>query len=170
MVVHISDSTLYNSHPKNSASILIQDSLPVVELALNGDPEAPEGGGATRMTLSRTDAGAEIEVNLSISGTANNQSDYVSIANRVRMPRGTRTVNIEVQAIDDPVREVAEDVVLKVLPGEGYTIGAQLQARARRVTNSGPGLRRGSGERPDFDTGGLLDAAGDGEGAYGSDE
>ena len=79
VVVHISDSTLYNSHPKNSASILIQDSMPIVELALNGDPEAPEGGGATRMTLSRNDASAEIEVNLSISGTANNQSDYVSI-------------------------------------------------------------------------------------------
>ena len=45
------------------------------------------------------------------------------------MPRGTRSVNIEVQAIDDPVREVAEDVVLKMLPGEGYTIGAQMQAR-----------------------------------------
>ena len=31
VVVHISDSTLYNSHPKNSASILIQDSMPIVE-------------------------------------------------------------------------------------------------------------------------------------------
>ena len=32
VVVHISDSTLYNSHPKNVAAVLIQDSLPVVSL------------------------------------------------------------------------------------------------------------------------------------------
>ena len=132
VVVHISDSTLYNSHPKNVASVLIQDSMPIVTLELNGGSEAPEGGGATTMTLRRSNDDEEIEVNLSISGTANNQSDYVSIANRVRMPRGRSSVNIEVQAIDDPVNETVEDVVLKVLPGEGYSVGAQMHARAIR--------------------------------------
>ena len=82
------------------------------------------------MTLTRNDRGGdEIEVNLSITGTANNQSDYVSIANRVRMPKGSRTVTIEVQAIDDTVNETQEDIVLKVVPGEGYSIGNEMQAR-----------------------------------------
>ena len=59
----------------------------MVTLTLNGADETAEGGSATSVTLTRNDRGGdEIEVNLSITGTANNQSDYVSIANRVRMP------------------------------------------------------------------------------------
>ena len=82
VVVHISDSTLYNSHPKNVASVLIQDTLPVVTMTLDGADETAEGGSATSVTLTRNDRGGdEIEVNLSITGTANNQSDYVN-ANR----------------------------------------------------------------------------------------
>ena len=130
VIVHISDSTLYNSHPKNVAAVLIQDSLPVVTLTLNGADETAEGGSATTATLTRNDRGGdEIVVNLSITGTANNQSDYVSIANQVRMPKGSRTVNIELQAIDDTVNETQEDIVLKVLPGEGYSGGAEMQTR-----------------------------------------
>jgi hypothetical protein len=129
--IHISDSTLYNSNPKNFSVILIQDSLPVIGLDLSGGAEAAEGGGSVTMTLTRNDRGGdEINVNLSISGTANNQSDYVSIANQVRMPAGSRSVNIEVQAIDDTVRETQEDIVIKVLPGDGYSVGSQIQARA----------------------------------------
>jgi subtilase family serine protease len=78
-----------------------------------------------RFTLFRDGDGDQpLVVNIVLSGSAGNGSDYVTIPGTVTIPGGTISVDIDVVPIDDAFQESEETVVLTVQSGSGYAVGS----------------------------------------------
>lgn len=87
-------------------------------------PNASETGPTPGVvTVSRTTAGVPLTVNLTLSGTATNGVDYVSIPSSVTfLPTDTST-NITITPIDDAIAEATETVIVSINPALEY-VGA----------------------------------------------
>ena len=61
-----------------------------------------------------------------VTGTAASGNDFIPLGTNgtVTIPAGTNSVSVNVIPLDDPTEEVAESVILTLLPKAGYQIGA----------------------------------------------
>ena len=59
----------------------------------------------------------------SLGGTAINGVDYETLSGSVTIPDGASSVTVVVRPIDDRKIEIAELVILTLIPDEAYTIG-----------------------------------------------
>ncbi|HAS3629569.1 TPA: hypothetical protein I6209_002090, partial [Vibrio cholerae] len=93
------------------------------------DPSAsePNDNGMFRITASKAFA-QDTTVNIVISGTANNGTDYTNILQAQKFLAGTLSLNIPVTVINDAVEESSETVVVTLQDGNGYSLGAQYSA------------------------------------------
>ena len=115
-----------------NATVTIADNeaaLPVVTI-LATDPSAAETITGTptnpgRFTLSRTGATTSaLTVNLTVSGTATNSTDYVTIPATATFAAGAATALVNVSVTDDTLVEGPESVIVQVAPGSTYSVGA----------------------------------------------
>lgn len=127
--VYISDSPTYNVGYPNTATVFIRDrALPVVTVRAT-DETAAEPSDTGQFVLTRTgDTSRELEVFIKCGGTAKPFADYVSLGDRVVIPRGSSTLTLTVTPIDDRLREDPETIILEVLPGVDYYVGTDSQA------------------------------------------
>ncbi|MDB9485369.1 S8 family serine peptidase [Dolichospermum circinale CS-537/01] len=97
---------------------------PVVTVAAT-DADAGEPANNGQYTLTRTgDTTSSLTVNVALSGTATNGTDYTTIPNTVTFAAGSSTAVVNLSVIDDNLPEGTETATLTVLAGTGYTPGS----------------------------------------------
>ncbi|OGV67017.1 MAG: hypothetical protein A3K19_29625 [Lentisphaerae bacterium RIFOXYB12_FULL_65_16] len=110
-------------------SVAIDDGLPTVTVVATQPSAAEEGPVDGSFTLSRTGAtDVALPVYLSVQGSAINGNDYQLINSPVSIPSGQAALVIAVHPFPDTQPEPREEVVLTVLTGTGYAVGAASQA------------------------------------------
>ncbi|MGC4016594.1 MAG: Calx-beta domain-containing protein [Luteolibacter sp.] len=89
-------------------------------------PSASESGPvAGKFTVSRTGTTvAALTVNVAMSGTAANGTDYASVAATVTIPAGSASTDVMITPTADTVAEGDETAVLTVSANAAYTLGA----------------------------------------------
>ena len=93
----------------------------------------PTSGG---FTISRTDpADTDLVVSFGISGTAVQGVDVEQLPLVATIPAGATGVTVPVTPIDDSTVEVNETVILTILPGAGYAVGAAASATVTVVSD-----------------------------------
>jgi hypothetical protein len=101
--------------------------------------DTAEGGTPVEFTVSRSGSTtAALTVNVALTGTAANGSDYNTIASTVTFPAGQSTVSIPVTAIDDSVSEAPETVTLTIQGSPNYTAGNPGVATVTIADNDAP--------------------------------
>lgn len=80
---------------------------------------------------------APLDVFYTVSGSATNGSDYVTLSGKVTIPAGASFVDLDLTVIDDAAAEGVEDVTIMLSTGPGYTIGAGAAATISIQDNDG---------------------------------
>ncbi|MFM6728988.1 MAG: Calx-beta domain-containing protein, partial [Dolichospermum sp.] len=89
------------------------------------DADAGEPANNGQYTLTRTGSTASaLTVNIAMSGTATNGTDYTAIPTTVTFLAGSATAVVNLNVIDDTLPEGTETATLTVLGGTGYTPGS----------------------------------------------
>jgi hypothetical protein len=96
--------------------------LPEVNVTAT-DPNASEAGDPGQFTFTRDLTDTAITVDIAISGTAINGTDYQTIPTTVVFGVGVGSVTVDVIADNDTTSEGDELVVVTILDGAGYTVG-----------------------------------------------
>lgn len=102
-----------------------------------------QGAVAGVFTLTRTadNSSSPLTARYTLSGTASNGVDFVSVTNRVTFAPGELTTNIVITPIDDSIPELTESVILSLSGGIGYSVGIPNSAQIDLVDNETPQLR-----------------------------
>lgn len=89
-------------------------------------PTAYEAGPTNGVfTISReTAADTSLSVSYSISGTAVNGTDYLTVATTATIPAGMTAVNVNILPRDDSFVEPAETAILTLSASSGYVVGS----------------------------------------------
>jgi hypothetical protein len=133
LTVNIATDSTYTIGTPN-ASIYIEDLLPVVNII--GAGSAREAGGNTGFTLQRSgQTNFPLTINIAMSGSATNGTDYQLINSTATFAANTATINIPVTIIDDTIAESLETIVLTILTGTGYNVGTTNAALINLVDN-----------------------------------
>jgi Ca2+-binding RTX toxin-like protein len=114
--------------------------LPSVSIAAT-DPtasEGPVGGDDGIFTVTRTNTSGNLTVNYVISGTAQNGTDYLNIANAVTIVEGESTATIRISALDDKLAEPSETVILDLSPSAAYNVVSPNTAQVTITDLGGP--------------------------------
>lgn len=101
-------------------------SLPARIIIIASKPNASENGPTPgELTLTRSGSTASaLTVNLQVSGSAANGSDYQFVSSQASFPAGVRTVVIPITPYADGSTELSEFVDVTVLSGTGYLVGS----------------------------------------------
>ncbi|MFM5946430.1 MAG: S8 family serine peptidase, partial [Dolichospermum sp.] len=111
---------------------------PVVTVVAN-DAVAGEPANNGQYTLTRTGSTASaLTVNIAMSGTATNGTDYTTISTPVNFAAGSAAATVNLNVIDDTLIEGTETAILTVLAGTGYTVGAAASATVNIADNDLP--------------------------------
>ncbi|MEQ1604782.1 MAG: Calx-beta domain-containing protein [Pyrinomonadaceae bacterium] len=95
----------------------------------------PEAGADLVFTFTRTGVlTGGLTVNYTIGGSATNGTDYAAILSPVVFAPGAATATVNVNPTDDADVEPDETVILTVINGSGYTVGAP-SAATGTITN-----------------------------------
>jgi len=144
VIIQIAHSPAYNVDYQDAATVSIQDNLPVV--TLSGEGGASEAGGPATITVTRTgDTANNLLVYFAVGGSAVEGSDYSAIGTNVLIPAGSATAAIVISARnanDDVFREQgdrfgSETVILQLLPGPDYNLGATTSRSLQIGDNDG---------------------------------
>lgn len=112
-----------------SATVSIEDAVPVVTVARVGD--AIEGGSVGQFRFTRTgDLSSALTVNIAVAGAAIPGADYTALAGQLTFAPGEATVDVAITAPPDAEVEGDETVVVTVEPGSGYVVGSTAAATA----------------------------------------
>jgi Ca2+-binding RTX toxin-like protein len=113
---------------------------PVVTVVAT-DAVAGEPANNGQYTLTRTGSTASaLTVNIAMSGTATNGTDYTTISTPVNFAAGSATALVDLNVIDDTLVEGTETAILTVLAGTDYTVGAAASATVNIADNDVPNL------------------------------
>ena len=131
VVVELASSVLYDLGASSSAVLTIESDdavLPVVAIAAT-DATAAEPGDNGAFTITRTgDVTESLEVVVQVNGTAANGEDYRLIDETVTIAAGFSAVEVPVSVLDDGLVEDAETVVVTLVDGGLYDLGANSSA------------------------------------------
>lgn len=103
--------------------------------------EGPIVGDNGVFTVTRTNTVGNLTVNYVISGTAQNGTDYLNIANAVTIVEGQSSATITIAAFDDKLAEPSETVILEISPSAAYNVISPSTAQV--TINDLGGLTRG---------------------------
>jgi hypothetical protein len=142
VTVTLLGGTGYDLGSPNSATATIQaDSPPpppdpsVVTISAT-DPVGDENGDAIVFTLTRSaPMDAALNVAVEFSGTATQGMDYQALAT-VTFQRGNATATLTINPIADSINEMDESVIVTLVAGDGYVLGATSNATGT-ITGSG---------------------------------
>jgi hypothetical protein len=107
----------------NNATVTIRDDEPGVSVVAR-DAVAYEGGGnSAAFTLMRSGrVNEDLTVLYTLSGTAQNGVDYTLLPERVVLPAGETSLDLEIVPLDDALVEGNETVQLSLRPSAAYAI------------------------------------------------
>ena len=112
-------------------------------------PTASEQGPTPgTFTITRVDSSKEFTVYYTMTGTASNGVDYVTLPGTGTFPVGLVATNITVTPIDDSIAELTETVALNISEGTNYIGGGLYHDHDCGQRNSHDGHQRGVG--PEF--------------------
>ncbi|MDM3843861.1 MAG: Calx-beta domain-containing protein, partial [Aphanizomenon gracile PMC638.10] len=102
-------------------------SLPIITVVATDADAAETPLGTTpnpgQYTLTRTGpTTSSLTVNVSLSGTATNGTDYTTIPSTVTFAAGSSTALVNLNVTDDTLGEGTETAILTVTSGTGYTV------------------------------------------------
>lgn len=102
---------------------ILGPNVPVVRIEAT-KPEAAEPGPTSGLfTVSRTgNTDPDLEVRFSIGGSATMGSDFEPIPGSVTIPAGQTSTEIAIAAVDDPLAELPETVILTISPDPSYIV------------------------------------------------
>jgi subtilisin family serine protease/Ca2+-binding RTX toxin-like protein len=126
--------------PGDIQLILNTGTLPTVTVAAT-DADAAEGTPANpgQFTLTRSGgSAAALTVNVALTGTATNGTDYTTIPTTVTFAVGSATALVDLAVIDDTLSEPLETAILTITPGSGYTVGSGASATVSITDNDPP--------------------------------
>jgi subtilisin family serine protease len=117
--------------------------LPVITVAATDADAAETLLGTTpnpgQYTLTRTGpTTSSLTVNVSLTGTATNGTDYTTIPNTVTFAANSSTALVNLNVTDDTLVEAAETAILTVTSGTGYTVGTSASAIVNIADNDPP--------------------------------
>jgi hypothetical protein len=100
-------------------------------ILIAGDETAGENGDMAWYTVKRIgDNTRDLVVNLRLSGTAVEGRDYATIGASVTVPRAQSEVRLEFKPVDDSLVEGNETVIISILSGTAYQLGATISLTA----------------------------------------
>ncbi len=109
--------------------------LPSVKI-LASDPVALEGATSGAFTIIRAgDASSNLTVNFTISGSASNGVDYVTIPSSLTLNAGVLASNLVVQPIDDGAFDENKTVVLTLTTNANYRLSSRRKATVTIIDN-----------------------------------
>ncbi len=112
---------------------------PAVTIAVA--PASVSEDGATNLTYTVTrslNLTSPTVVSLAIGGTATNGTDYATIGTTVTIPSGATTATVVVDPTVDGTVEADESVILTVIAGTGYTVGAPASVTGTIINDDVP--------------------------------
>ncbi|MCO5797318.1 MAG: S8 family serine peptidase [Dolichospermum sp. LBC05a] len=117
--------------------------LPIITVAATDANAAETLLGTTpnpgQYTLTRTGSTtSSLTVNVGLTGTATNGTDYTTIPNTVTFAAGSSTALVNLNVTDDTLVEAAETAILTVTSGTGYTVGTAASATVNITDNDLP--------------------------------
>ncbi|MFM9023958.1 MAG: Calx-beta domain-containing protein, partial [Planctomycetaceae bacterium] len=130
-VVAAADGSLWDDAPPPPAVV----SVAVV------DGWAAETGldpAVLRFTRTGGDLATPLTVAYAVGGTATPGVDYQPLAGAVTFAAGATTAAVVVRPLDDAAYETVETVIVTVVGGTGYTLGAAAQGRVSITSNDAP--------------------------------
>jgi hypothetical protein len=129
-VVAAADGSLWNAAPPPAVvSVAVVDAW-AAETGL--DP------GALRFTRTGGDLAAPLTVAYAVGGTATPGADYHALAGSVAFAAGATTATVVVRPLDDAAYEPVETVIVTVVGGTSYTLGAATVGRVSITSNDPP--------------------------------
>ncbi len=138
VIVTLSANANYTvGSPGNATVSIADDDRPVVNITAN-QPNAAEGGATGQFTITRSGAtGIAITVNLAISGTATNTTDYTTLPGTVSFAANQTVATLNVVPVNDTLTEGPETVLISLNTGS-YDIGANSAATVTITDNDVP--------------------------------
>ena len=115
----------YTVGDPDSATVTIadDDEFTVTVSASDADASEPDEGGEFTVMRSGADPVGDVEVVVTVGGTASTGDDYVAITSLVTIPDGETSMTVPVDVLDDSLIEDDETVTLTVEPDAAYTVG-----------------------------------------------
>ena len=103
--------------------------FPVVKAVATADTASEAGPTSGTITITRSGStAADLDIKYTIGGTATSGSDYEPVPASVTIPAGEESADVPVTAIDDPLAETDETVVLTIEPDAAYIVSANSEA------------------------------------------
>lgn len=114
--------------PSSATVTIVDDDFPAITVAAT-DATAGESSNPGVFTFARTGpTTSALTVNIAVSGTATSGSDYSTLGTTVTFAQGSATATKTVTPINDTVYEGSETVLVAVVAGAGYILGAPASA------------------------------------------
>ncbi len=130
----VSNSTMIGS---NRYFVLAEKKKATLSIAATNQAAEPNSNGLFTITTSSQFATATT-VNIIVSGTASNGTDYTTIASSVTFPANQSAMTIPVSVIDDSSFEGPETVIITLNAGTNYGIGSPFEATVIITDNDSP--------------------------------
>ncbi|MEO2019206.1 MAG: Calx-beta domain-containing protein, partial [Fuerstiella sp.] len=109
--------------PPLTVTILDDDAMPTVDLAVDNSSIVENGGTATfTATLSEV-SGRDITVDLGITGAATDAADFVATGTQIVISAGSLSGSVDVTAVQDLLDEFDEDVVVDITSADFANVG-----------------------------------------------
>lgn len=112
-----------------SDDVVITATLPSVTVAATSSTAAESGLSPGVFTLTRNTTTGDLTVLFSITGTADEGTDYAAIGTSVRIPDGLATATVAVTPLADSIAEGSETVTLALATDPAYTLGSPSSAQ-----------------------------------------
>lgn len=121
LVVSVLPSAEYRvGNPGKVGLAITSDDLP--ELTLRGGGSVNEGGSVSFTVVADAPLTEDTSVNYQLGGTAQQGSDYETLAGTVLMRKGARTVSVTIQVLNDDVVFLPSDMVVADWPARVGTV------------------------------------------------
>lgn len=112
--------------------------VPLVTVSASASTVSEASTGANFVIRRTAPLDRALEVFFELRGRAAQGADYEWIGDRVTIPAGSAQANVAVRPIDDTLDEVNETVVLELLAGAEYGLGASPSASLTLIDNDLP--------------------------------
>ncbi len=130
VILRLSPAVTYTLGAVVQDTVIVQDNeTPQVSVLALRQAVSENGDEVGAFTFTRThNLSAALLVNLVITGTATNGTDYTNLASTITIPAGEQSTTVKITGIVDSLTEPEETVTVSLSPGAGYDAGVPATA------------------------------------------
>jgi len=138
---------------KDTGKVIIADNdIPLINTSVVRSWASEQTGDAAKILINRIgDLDPALQINIVKAGTAVNGVNYRAVGDMITVPAMTGSVSVEIVPLDNQQIEGNRSVVIGIVAGAGYNIGAPNTSKVvikdaiSRVNKSSAGLQAGKG-------------------------